>query len=806
MADRHAEPSHSPHHPRHTLRNLPPSPIPRALFFFTPRRTVHTLENGGEEAWMKTILKDGTFGDKLAAWMIRVQESPVHRLKALDTLLAFAKKKKREALLSLETLKDLWLVNLLPDRKLIRFAERPFELLPASGARREALLCMWHYEAELKARYQEFVSSLQTSAQDSQVGIRSKVLGTIFELLTSKPEQEKALLALLCNKLGDPDPKVAAKARYLLSQLIAKHPAMTTIVAKEVKHVLNRPNIDDRARYNVICFLNQIELGRTEAGQALAKRLIDTYFEFFETTVEGKELESKMLSALLMGINRAHPFAELDSVFFDKYSDSLFKIIHQGSFNCSVQALLLLCQVLESSQAVSDRFFRALYEKMLDPALIASTKQAMFLNVVFRGMKIDPAMNRVKAYAKRLLQVAVRQPPGFACGTLFLLSEIIKVKPGLKTLIEQAEDLSDDEEKFQDAPDSDDEAAEGGESGEEDEASAEASGASEEASDEDADVATDAPKEKKKAAPPPPVEGYDPKKREPLFAGAEMTCLWELNAFAQHYHPSVVAFARGMLKGNPIVYKGDPMRDFTQTKFLERFVFKKPKMNTSDKGGSLMQPKQVGGSEVVMVNSDHFLNTKQDDVPEDQRFFHKYFQEKAKREGGLSTIGQEEDGEDDDAMAPELADDGDGDFSDDGFGQSDDDDDDDDDPYAALAAGDLDDSDLDEEGDLDLHKIATDGFGEESSEDEEADGGIFASAEDFAQMLEEGGAASGAEKKQNAWDDRNGSIQTKQLSTASLSSSKRGGGKRFGGGGGGGGKKRGGGRTPGGRNSKKGRT
>ena len=756
---------------------------------------------------MKTILKDGTFGDKLAAWMIRVQESPVHRLKALDTLLAFAKKKKREALLSLETLKDIWLINLLPDRKLLRFAERPFELLPASGARREALLCLWHYEAELKARYQEFVTSLETSAKDSQVGIRSKVLGAIFELLSSKPEQEKALLALLCNKLGDPDPKIAAKARYLLSQLISKHPAMTTIVAKEVKHVLNRPNIDDRARYNVICFLNQIELGRSEAGQALAKRLIDTYFEFFETTVEGKELESKMLSALLIGINRAHPFAELDSVFFDKYSDSLFKIIHQGSFNCSVQALLLLCQVLESSQAVSDRFFRALYEKMLDPALIASTKQAMFLNVVFRGMKIDPAMNRVKAYAKRLLQIAVRQPPGFACGTLFLLSEIIKVKPGLKTLIEQAEDLSDDEENFQDAPDSDDE-AEGGAS-DAGEAKEEAKGASKEASDEDADVATDAPKEQKKAAPRPPVEGYDPKKREPLYAGAEMTCLWELNAFAQHYHPSVVAFAKGLLKGNPIVYKGDPMRDFTQTKFLERFVFKKPKMNSSDKGGSLMQPKQVGGSEVVMVNSDHFLNTKQADVPEDQRFFHKYFQEKAKREGGLSTIGQEDgdgdDGEDGDAMAPEFEDDGDdgddGDdnFSDDGFGQSDDDDED---PYAALEAGDLDDSDLDEEGDLNLHKIAIDGFGEESSEDEEPDGGIFASAEDFAQMLEEGGAASGAEKKQNAWDDRKGSIQGQ---TASLSSSKRGGAKR-GGGGGGGGKKRGGGRTPGGRNAKKGRT
>lgn len=37
---------------------------------------VHTLEYGSEEAWMKTILKDGTLGDKLAAWMLRVQVCP----------------------------------------------------------------------------------------------------------------------------------------------------------------------------------------------------------------------------------------------------------------------------------------------------------------------------------------------------------------------------------------------------------------------------------------------------------------------------------------------------------------------------------------------------------------------------------------------------------------------------------------------------------------------------------------------------------------------------------------------------------
>ena len=36
-------------------------------------------------------------------------------------------------------------------------------------------------------------------------------------------------------------------------------------------------------------------------------------------------------------------------------------------------------------------------------------------------------------------------------------------------------------------------------------------------------------------------------------------------------------------------YKSDPLQDFTLMKFLERFVFKNPKLKEGDHGGSLMQ-------------------------------------------------------------------------------------------------------------------------------------------------------------------------------------------------------------------------
>ena len=47
-------------------------------------------------------MQSGTIGDKLAAYTLQIQDSPVHRLPVLDKLVAMAAKKgKREALLAI---------------------------------------------------------------------------------------------------------------------------------------------------------------------------------------------------------------------------------------------------------------------------------------------------------------------------------------------------------------------------------------------------------------------------------------------------------------------------------------------------------------------------------------------------------------------------------------------------------------------------------------------------------------------------------------------------------------------------------
>lgn len=61
----------------------------------------------------------------------------------------------------------------------------------------------------------------------------------------------------------------------------------------------------------------------------------------------------------------------------------------------------------------------------------------MFLNLLYKSLKADIMLRRVKAFVKRLLQVSAEQNASFACGALFLVSEVMKSKPGLKMLLQE---------------------------------------------------------------------------------------------------------------------------------------------------------------------------------------------------------------------------------------------------------------------------------------------------------------------------------------------------------------------------------
>jgi len=121
---------------------------------------------------------------------------------------------------------------------------------------------------------------------------------------------------------------------------------------------------------------------------------------------------------------------------------------------------------------------------------------------------------------------------------------------------------------------------------------------------------------------------YDPVKRDPQFAQASTSSMWELVELSHHFHPSVAKFASLLLQAKPISYDGDPLQDFSQTAFLERFIYKNPKKKSQEHGHSLMQPKYVRKSLIEQpVNATSFLQKAEQNIPEDQLFFYKYFKQ-----------------------------------------------------------------------------------------------------------------------------------------------------------------------------------
>uniref|UniRef100_A0A7M4F5B6 CCAAT/enhancer-binding protein zeta n=1 Tax=Crocodylus porosus TaxID=8502 RepID=A0A7M4F5B6_CROPO len=552
------------------------------------------LQKGSSSAWMKTVVSSGTLADRMAAMTLLIQDSAVHSLQFVETLVNLIKKKgsRRQSLMALDTCKELLVSDLLPDnRKLCTFSQHPFHKLEklSSGNRdsRDRRLMLWYFEHHLKQLVAEFVQTLESLSHDALVATKARALAVAYELLCNKPEEEKALLVQLINKLGDPQNKIATKASYLLETLLHKHPNMKGVVCNEVERLLYRSNISVKAQYYAICFLNQVVLSHEESE--LANKLITLYFCFFRTCIKKKDVESKMLSALLTGVNRAYPYAQAGDEKVKEQMDTLFKVLHLVNFSTSVQALMLLFQVMDSHQTVSDRYYAALYKKLLDPGLALCSKQSMFLNLVYKSLKADVVLRRVKAFVKRLLQVTCGQMPPFICGALYLVSELLKIKPGLRVQLQDHVE-SDEEECFHDQEEADEEEERFTDADKEMEAERENIT---EHSVKDPNSATSWVHHQNMGG-GKNLHYYNPLHRNPLYSGADSTSLWELKKLSEHFHPSVALFAKTILEGDYIQYSGDPLQDFTVMRFLDRFVYRNPKLHKGKENTSsvVMQPKK----------------------------------------------------------------------------------------------------------------------------------------------------------------------------------------------------------------------
>jgi ribosome biogenesis protein MAK21 len=614
--------------------------------------------------FMSTLLATGTMEDKVSALTLLVQESPLHTMKAFEQLLGLSKKKSRNsALMALAALKDLMGqgVVLPPERKLKVFARQPAlisalqgkaanwrsgEKLP--GGLERVHLVAWAYEDWLKRQYFEMLKIIETWCADEVEFSRNRALTMIWELLKEKPEQEENLLRLLVNKLGDKEKKVASKASHLLLQLQVTHPLMKGVVINAIESdLLFRPNQSGHAKYYAVITLNQTVLSVKE--QEVANKLLEIYFSLFvgllkkekerekaekklnkNGVIQGgggkpgkmakrkadklatqaykveEELREKLISGVLTGVNRAFPFAKTDDAKFEEQLNTIFEVTHSSNFNTSIQAMMLIQQISATKHHSADRFYRTLYESLFDPRLIMTSKHILYLNLLYRALKADTSLRRVKAFVKRLLQIIHLHEPPFICGVLYLIKELIVTFPSIKTMLSTPDDNAYDsgDEHYEDVAE-------------------EASATKEDGTSKHA--------------------RYDARKRDPEYAHADLSCLWELLPLQAHYHPSVNVLASRLLHSEPIKEKPDPTL-YTLMNFLDKFAFRnaKSKPNAAH-GTSIMQP-MSGTSKAAdylitsregdklhdPVNSEQFWKQKVDDVREDEVFFHMYFEKTGK--------------------------------------------------------------------------------------------------------------------------------------------------------------------------------
>ncbi|XP_037933758.1 uncharacterized protein F23B12.7 [Teleopsis dalmanni] len=558
--------------------------------------------NPSDARWLQTALHKGTAKDRANAGALLVTSNPLANLEALSTLINFTKLSNKSCVEVIGILTDLWKEVLLPpQRKLLSLQMRGADwktirkdtLLTKEQQRR--IYAYWYFENELKDHYFEFLKNLQQGMQAGQENNKNHSIVCAAQLLAFAPEKEQMLLTMLINKLGDPVAKVASKALYHLTEVAHKHPNMCGVIVAEAEKLLFRNNISERAQHFALCFLASI----ASAGSAdVSTKMVNICFALFKVLVQKGAVNNRTMQAILRCLQKAileaKPNKSSNEILNKEMQDTVYRLVHLADIRISVQTLGLLLQLITIKTEKSDRFYNALYKKMLDMEVtnIGTKTAAQLLHIIHRAMHIDANVPRVQAFIKRLLQVALYVPSQVTAGCLIVIYKLLRARKELLNeendeegatiklaqVAPDDEDLakfdSDGEEKYEDVK-LDESTNEGNVTKDEEEfIDAGEDVKSTQSSWHHAKVPNDNVEIKTKEI---NATKYDPYHRVPAFAGAEFTLRYELLLLREHFHPTVQVFADNILNQKRIDYYGDPLRDFGLPHFLERFAFKNPK-------------------------------------------------------------------------------------------------------------------------------------------------------------------------------------------------------------------------------------
>eukprot|EP00924_Labyrinthula_sp_SR-Ha-C_P003896 augustus_masked-scaffold_3-processed-gene-7.51-mRNA-1 protein AED:1.00 eAED:1.00 QI:0/-1/0/0/-1/1/1/0/745 len=607
-------------------------------------KNTHYSENS---SLVPKLADQGTLQDKITALQIQVSLNPFHNFHRLENLLHIAQKPHfRTARPALTGLKNLFINELLPDSKLTPFHRQNLAQIDTNSQNARSL-AFFLLEEKVSGAYQRYVSILSTLCNSSLPGVRNPCFALCADLLTAKPEREDMLLGILVSGLLSVDKSTAQLCFRLLGKLVEKHSAMQTIIFEEIRSEIRAALVKEKKINIGVEFIGQLVVDEELATKIFEfdKELLLSIFSenemknTFSAPKKRKRRRKKMkktegttgpksqklFNLILTSISRVLPFCK--DVKMDELIDLLFLSTHTMPFNAAVRAFSILIHLMISMKQTSKRLYRSLYEKILSPDFLLYSNKKMFLNLVFKAVIFDTEKTRVKAFLKRLGQAALNTDSLSAAYILLTITEISKLKnePGdtdgfdldsslgvwgteFGSFVETKFDLLDKREKID---------------GERDEESSDDEVETEKLNFNFTQKKTTVVETEKEPQNKSEVTNYDPKKKEPLYSGANQTLFHELNLLTQYFHPSIRLFFNGSKLSK------HPDEELSNGQFLENMMFAEVRSRENKKKFA----SEISSQTRNKLNSGSFLNMDPEKVAPHESIYYNYFHAKMDLEG-----------------------------------------------------------------------------------------------------------------------------------------------------------------------------
>lgn len=173
----------------------------------------------------------------------------------MDKLLLMAQKKNRkESETAIDSLKDLFLLNLLPGK----------ELKYLSGDTDNKDVKKAFKNDRIKHKYSDFLNIIVTKSYDTVENSKKNAIRCLGDLATGKPEARRQIMTAIVNKLGDPITSIPTMTILIITSFLKKRRDSLQLVVQELAKFLFRRNLTVKSKFYGIVMLNSLRLRETD--------------------------------------------------------------------------------------------------------------------------------------------------------------------------------------------------------------------------------------------------------------------------------------------------------------------------------------------------------------------------------------------------------------------------------------------------------------------------------------------------------------------------------------------------------------